>query len=190
MVDRSRIWRGPCRAPGRLVVPPSQGTPTMPISTSAGSRNSGRRMKVATSPKRGTTVPETGWGKSWLLVMPLYGSSLCLQKGFSGRHEFLDGGHEALALGLADHDVECHEAAPRDPDAGSHHVEIEQLLGVLAAGRDVGRGLDRPRRGMRRHHRADAGELERHLVLGADRVQPLAYPLTPGVQLRRRRGRI
>ena len=65
MVDRSRIWRGPWRAPGRLVVPPSHGTPTMPISTSAGSRNSGRRMKVATSPKRGVTVPETGWGKFW-----------------------------------------------------------------------------------------------------------------------------
>ena len=63
MVDRSRIWRGPWRAPGRLVVPPSHGTPTMPISTSAGLRNSGRRMNVATSPKRGTTVPETGWGK-------------------------------------------------------------------------------------------------------------------------------
>ena len=63
MVERSRIWRGPWRAPGRLVVPPSHGTPTMPISTSAGSRNSGSRMKVAMSPKRGVTVPETGWGK-------------------------------------------------------------------------------------------------------------------------------
>src|SRR5262252_2551696 len=63
MVERSRIWRGPWRAPGRLVVPPSHGTPTMPISTSAGFLNSGRRMKVATSPKRGVTVPATGCGK-------------------------------------------------------------------------------------------------------------------------------
>src|SRR6187402_2932721 len=118
IVERSRIWRGPCRAPGRLVVPPSHGTPTMPISTSAGSRNSGRRMKVATSPKRGTTVPETGWGKSFGLVMPLYGPSLRPQKGFAGADELLDGGHEAVAFGLADHDVERHEAAPGDPDAG------------------------------------------------------------------------
>ena len=63
MVERSRIWRGPCRAPGRLVVPPSHGTPTMAISSSAGSRSSGKRMKVAMSPKRGVTVPETGCGK-------------------------------------------------------------------------------------------------------------------------------
>src|SRR5918993_569383 len=106
MVERSRIWRGPWRAPGRLVVPPSHGTPTMPISTSAGSRNSGRRMKVATSPKRGTTVPETGWGKSLVSVMPLYGYSLGLQQGLARRHEFLDGGHEAVTLAVADHDVE------------------------------------------------------------------------------------
>ena len=66
MVEMSRIWRGPWRAPGRLVVPPSHGTPTMPMSTSAGSRNSGSRMKVAMSPKRGTTVPETGWGNGGL----------------------------------------------------------------------------------------------------------------------------
>ena len=70
MVERSRIWRGPWRAPGRLDEPPSHGTPTMPISTSAGSRNSGNRMKVAMSPKRGVTVPETGWGKAfWMSFM-------------------------------------------------------------------------------------------------------------------------
>src|SRR3954470_21511145 len=109
MVERSRIWRGPWRAPGRLVVPPSHGTPTMPISTSAGSRNSGRRMKVATSPKRGTTVPETGCGKSLVLVMPLYRSSLGLQKGFARADEFLDRRHKAVTFSLADHDVERHE---------------------------------------------------------------------------------
>jgi hypothetical protein len=37
MVDKSRICRGPCRAPARLVVPPSQGTPIRPISTSSAS---------------------------------------------------------------------------------------------------------------------------------------------------------
>ena len=34
IVEASRIARGPCRAPGRFVVPPSQGRPRMPTSTS------------------------------------------------------------------------------------------------------------------------------------------------------------
>src|SRR5712691_4543552 len=57
-----RISRGPCRAPGRLVVPPSHGTPTRAISSFFGSRSIGSRMNVATSPKRGTTMPESGSG--------------------------------------------------------------------------------------------------------------------------------
>src|SRR5260370_6038012 len=118
MVDKSRIWRGPWRAPGRLVVPPSHGTPTMPISTSAGSRNSGMRMKVATSPKRGTTVPETGCGKAGLegceasFMRRLCRYLLWLQKSLSGRDELLDRRHEAVTFRVADHDVQRHEAAP------------------------------------------------------------------------------
>src|SRR5216683_4188709 len=200
MVERSRIWRGPWRAPGRLVVPPSHGTPTMPISTSAGFRNSGMRIKVATSPKRGTTVPETGCGNSGLEGFEAsfifhhtqscrpYRYSLRLQKSLSGRHELLDRRHKAVTFRIADHDVERHEATPGDPDAGVHHVEEEQLLGVLVAAGDVGGGPDRPRRGVRRHHRADAGELERHLLPGADRVQPLADLLAALVQLLGRHG--
>src|SRR5882672_9500162 len=115
MVERSRIWRGPWRAPGRLVVPPSHGTPTMPISTSAGSRNSGMRMKVATSPKRGTTVPDTGCGKGGLegfeasFIFRPYGYSLRLQKSLSCRDELLDRRHKAVTFAVADHDVERHE---------------------------------------------------------------------------------
>src|SRR5215475_11714485 len=107
MVERSRIWRGPWRAPGRFVVPPSQGTPTMPISTSAGSRNSGRRMNVATSPKRGR-------GRDHKRV---YRYSLGLQKSLAGCDEFVDRRHKPVTFGFADHDVERHEAAPGDPDA-------------------------------------------------------------------------
>src|SRR6266536_497300 len=65
-----RISRGPCRAPGRLVVPPSHGTPTRAMSSFAASRCIGSRMKVATSPKRGTTMPESGSGN--LSGMPHY----------------------------------------------------------------------------------------------------------------------
>ena len=63
MVERSRIWRGPCRAPGRLVVPVSHGTPISPISTrptASATVTWGRRMNVATPAKRGNTVPGTG----------------------------------------------------------------------------------------------------------------------------------
>src|SRR5438105_11161524 len=109
IVERSRIWRGPWRAPGRLVVPPSHGTPTMPISTSAGLRNSGRRMKVATSPKRGTTVPETGWGKfcgfETSFIRRPYRCSFRLQQSLSGGDELLDRRHEAVTFGVTDHDV-------------------------------------------------------------------------------------
>src|SRR5262249_34968406 len=131
MVERSRIWRGPWRAPGRLVVPPSPGTPTMPISTSAGFRNSGRRLEGATAPKRGVPVPASGWGKVLgdESFMPLSSHSLRPQKTLAGRDKFLDRRHEAVTFGIADHDVERGEATPRDPDAGGVHVEEEQLLG-------------------------------------------------------------
>ena len=50
MVEASRTARGPWRAPGRLVVPPSQGTPRKPNSAPPGSwaERSGRRITVAT----------------------------------------------------------------------------------------------------------------------------------------------
>src|SRR5215204_3018936 len=57
-----RISRGPCLAPGRFVVPPSHGTPTSAMSSFFGSRSTGSRMNVATSPKRGIARPERGSG--------------------------------------------------------------------------------------------------------------------------------
>src|SRR5438105_496056 len=57
-----RISRGPCRAPGRLVVPPSHGTPISAMSSFFGSRSIGSRMNVAISPKRGTAMPDSGSG--------------------------------------------------------------------------------------------------------------------------------
>ena len=102
----------------------------------------------------------------------IFRALLRLQKSLAGCDKFLNGADEAVGLGVADHDVERHEAAAGDPDAGRRHVEEEQLLGVLAAGRDVGRRPDRPVGRMCRHHRADAGELEGDAVLLADRVQP------------------
>ena len=47
--DWLRISRGPWRAPGRLVTPPSKGTPNMAMSRSLGSGTYGARMKVAIS---------------------------------------------------------------------------------------------------------------------------------------------
>jgi len=65
IVDRSRSIRGPWRAPGRFVVPLSQGIPTNPICTSAYAGSfgvrCGRRIKVGTPAKRGRSIPETGW---------------------------------------------------------------------------------------------------------------------------------
>ena len=107
-----------------------------------------------------------------------------LQKSLPRRDELLDRRHKAVTFAVADHDVEGHEAATGDPDAGGHHVEVEQFLGVLAAAGDVSRDLDGSCRGVRRHHRADAGELEGHLLARADRVQPLADPLAALVQLK------
>src|SRR5262249_38268235 len=133
---------------------------------------SGSRMKVATSPKRGTTVPATGWGKS-----------LMFQQRLAGNDELLDRSDESIGFGLADHDVESDEAAPRDPDAGREHVKVEQFLGVLVACRNIRRGTNWARRGMGRHHRADAGELKRHLLARADLIEALADPLTPLVEL-------
>ena len=65
MVERSRIWRGPCRAPGLLVVPPSQGTPNSPIFVSSKRGWSGfiegSLMKVGKPAKRASSIAETGW---------------------------------------------------------------------------------------------------------------------------------
>ena len=60
--DMSRIWRGPWRGPGRLVVPPSHGMPTRPMSMplASSSGTCGMRMKVAMAPKRGVTSPDRG----------------------------------------------------------------------------------------------------------------------------------
>ena len=62
MVEASRSWRGPWRGPGRLVVPPSQGTPISPICTSSASSTGtcGRRMKVGMPAKRGRSMPDSG----------------------------------------------------------------------------------------------------------------------------------
>src|SRR5262249_7941779 len=73
-----RISRGPCRAPGRLVVPPSQGTPTRAMSSFFGSRSIGSRIKVATSPKRGITMPESGSGN--FSAIPNYSSGCRLEQ--------------------------------------------------------------------------------------------------------------
>ena len=59
-LDMLRISRGPCRAPARLVVPPSQGTPTSAMSTAEKSVTWGRRMKVGMALKRGMSMPLTG----------------------------------------------------------------------------------------------------------------------------------
>jgi len=45
-----------------LVVPPSHGTPTTAMSSFLGSRSIGNRIKLAISPKRGTTIPDSGSG--------------------------------------------------------------------------------------------------------------------------------
>jgi hypothetical protein len=62
MVEASRSARGAWRAPGRFVVPPSQGTPRKPISAPCGSSavRIGRRIIVAMPAKRGTSSAETG----------------------------------------------------------------------------------------------------------------------------------
>ena len=44
--DWLRISRGPCRAPVRLVTPPSNGTPMRPMSTSSRTSAKGVRMNV------------------------------------------------------------------------------------------------------------------------------------------------
>jgi hypothetical protein len=62
IADISRTWRGPCRAPGRLVVPPSHGTPMIPMSMScaASIATCGRRMNVTGPAYLGMSIPEIG----------------------------------------------------------------------------------------------------------------------------------
>src|SRR5215813_13857407 len=73
-LDMLRISRGPWRAPARLVVPPSQGTPTRAISTWVGSVMYGSRMKVGIAPNRGVIAASTGCGK--LVVLRSMAGSL------------------------------------------------------------------------------------------------------------------
>src|SRR6266851_1346317 len=87
-----RISRGPCRAPGRFVVPPSQGTPTRAMSSFFGSRSIGSRMKVAISPNRGTTMPESGSGNLSAIV------SLGFRGGARGRSSANAAGASPLSL--------------------------------------------------------------------------------------------
>src|SRR4029077_7917921 len=67
--DISRTCRGPWRGPGRFVVPPSQGTPTMAISTSRGSVKTGRRMNVECPANRGVTPESTGSKRRVVMVV-------------------------------------------------------------------------------------------------------------------------
>src|SRR5687768_17027520 len=69
-LDWLRISRGPCRAPGRLVVPPSQGMPTSAMSSPAAEVTAGSRMKVDRPAKRGTTAASTGWWKGVVILAP------------------------------------------------------------------------------------------------------------------------
>ena len=60
--DSARMARGPKRAPGRLEVPMSRGTPTTATSSWSSGVFAGKRMKVAMPPKRGIWLPPSGWG--------------------------------------------------------------------------------------------------------------------------------
>src|ERR1700733_7924632 len=62
MLDMWRISRGPTRAPGRAVTPPSNGTPASTISSSLISVQYGTRMKVGMPLKRGNAI--------WLRSVP------------------------------------------------------------------------------------------------------------------------
>jgi hypothetical protein len=70
-VDMLRISRGPSRAPGRFVVPPSKGTPINAISISVGRLTCGSRMNVAGLEYLGTSVPDTGrWRTECSVIGP------------------------------------------------------------------------------------------------------------------------
>ncbi len=69
-LDWLRNSRGPWRVPARLVTPPSNGTPSMAMSTSAGLA-SGRRMKVGMPAKRGTLPESTGSKRVDILLFSL-----------------------------------------------------------------------------------------------------------------------
>jgi hypothetical protein len=58
----SRICLGACLGPGRFVVPPSNGTPMMPISMPFAFviGTWGNRMKVAIPANLGVTRPDSG----------------------------------------------------------------------------------------------------------------------------------
>src|SRR5471032_1248298 len=62
MLDMLRISRGPNRAPGRAVTPPSNGTPASTISSSLIFVQYGTRMKVGMPLKRGSAI--------WLRSVP------------------------------------------------------------------------------------------------------------------------
>jgi hypothetical protein len=58
--DSARIWRGPKRAPARLEVPMSNGTPMKAASSPSGDAAAGNRIIVASPAKRGISLPPCG----------------------------------------------------------------------------------------------------------------------------------
>src|SRR5215203_1989188 len=79
-VDMLRSSRGPCRAPGLFVVPPSQGTPTIAMSSFAGSGSYGSRMNVEKPANRGVRVPSRGWGNERLSLMGAASEEVALRE--------------------------------------------------------------------------------------------------------------
>ncbi|MNT89031.1 hypothetical protein D3C72_2296890 [compost metagenome] len=61
ITDSARISRGPKRVPGRREVPMSRGTPTKAASRPAAVFKWGSRIMVAMPPKRGISLPPSGW---------------------------------------------------------------------------------------------------------------------------------
>ncbi|CAI8717325.1 hypothetical protein EMIT0196P_110052 [Pseudomonas chlororaphis] len=73
ITDSARISRGPKRVPARSEVPMSSGTPTKAASRPAGVGTWGRRIMVAMPPKRGISLPPSGW---WRILSTGLASSL------------------------------------------------------------------------------------------------------------------
>src|SRR5690606_29030705 len=74
-LDSALIWRGPKRVPGRFEVPMSMGTPTKQASSPSAVGWAGSRMKVAGAPKRGISLPPSGWLNFFAIhAFPFFGS--------------------------------------------------------------------------------------------------------------------
>src|SRR5690606_11136752 len=66
-----RICRGPKRVPGRFEVPISMGMPTKQASSPSVVDCVGRRIIVAGPPKRGISLPPSGWLKVLVVIASL-----------------------------------------------------------------------------------------------------------------------